>query len=107
MKIQCACAGWPRVGIGVVLAGLLSMVNISPSFAQLAKIQRKTAQLTVHPPISPMSLKLTATIDSCLLQYDRPLPSMRRIATNGHYFKCAPCICKGICYVFYRNALYL
>ncbi|HOL93023.1 MAG TPA: prolyl oligopeptidase family serine peptidase [bacterium] len=51
MKIQCACAGWPRVGIGVVLAGLLSMVNISPSFAQLAKIQRKTAQLTVHPPV--------------------------------------------------------
>ncbi|HOJ61956.1 MAG TPA: hypothetical protein PK878_16865, partial [bacterium] len=43
--------GWPRVGIGVVLAGLLSMVNISPSFAQLAKIQRKTAQLTVHPPV--------------------------------------------------------
>lgn len=51
MKHLYDCPGWLRVGTGVALVGWISMVNISLSFAQLAKIQRKTALLTVQPPV--------------------------------------------------------
>lgn len=44
-------SGWWRVGTGVALVGLISMVNIGLTYAQLAKIQRKTALLTVQPPV--------------------------------------------------------